>query len=445
MAAIKEQIGGFNALHSPKVIQRVFFFGGLSKSPHVRKTISKRFFDEEVMGYPVDVIMPSASLSEVVVAKGAVLKSLRGDIITRRFRRRNFGIVEDIPLICFPNHQRSTLKAFTSIEDNEPRVRNRMVLLFRNREAYSEQSIRVQRGWNSMPLSGPMRFRFTLVSSPHELEQYADILHPSNEVTCAGFLEFDLNEKERSQFPIIRNTKTRKEYYYFQYEVRFTLEYLWRHFEVVIPRTGVFPNNWRPASMNGKDADARLKPDPIKKGMPILRQMDQKDVEEDPKHIFEFQDQQQEELKAWKARGPDGRWDTAPRNYPRPSSLRQTQAGDLNTVKRGASAKEPILDRQASTGGVRKKKKKKKKNKFLSCERCVRTRAKCQRPSVKDNCCACEKASANCTTNSGRKDIVLAAENPPSIPQADDQEPWLPDQEPWLPDQGPKVDQCRPM
>ncbi|KAL9630859.1 MAG: hypothetical protein Q9204_004510, partial [Flavoplaca sp. TL-2023a] len=324
MAAIKQQIGDFNALHSPKVIQvrlysreertladvqkRVFFFGGLSKSPHVRKTISKCFFDEEIMGYPVDVIMPSASLSEVVVAKGAVLKSLRGEIITRRFRRRNFGIVEDIPLICFPNHQRSTLKAFTDIEDSEPRVRNRMV-------------------------------------------------------TCAGFLEFDLSEQERSQFPISRNTKTRKEYYYFQYEVRFTFEYLWRHFEVVIPRTGVFPNNWRPASMNGKDADARLKPDPIKKGMPILRQMDQKDVEEDPKHIFEFQDQQQEELKAWKARGPDGFWDTAPRNYPRPSSLRQTQAGDLNTLRPGASAKEPILHQQASAGGVRKKK---KKNKFRS-------------------------------------------------------------------------------
>ena len=80
VAAIKQQIGDFNALHSPMVIQvrvssrgkkftladvqkRVFFFGGLSKSPHVRKTILKRFFDEEIMGYPVDVIMPSASLS----------------------------------------------------------------------------------------------------------------------------------------------------------------------------------------------------------------------------------------------------------------------------------------------------------------------------------------------------------------------------------------------
>ena len=139
------------------------------------------------------------SFSEVVVAKGAVLKSLRGEIITRRFRRRNFGVVEDIPLVCFPDHRRSTLKAVRDIEDNELRVRNRMVMIFRNvstcffilksllhqpsdrmqRGEYSERSIRVHQGWNSMPLVGPMRFRVILVSSPHELEQYADILNPS--------------------------------------------------------------------------------------------------------------------------------------------------------------------------------------------------------------------------------------------------------------------------
>ena len=69
--------------------------------------------------------------SEVVVAKGAVLKSLRGDIITRRFRRRNFGIVEDIPLVCFPDHRRRSLEAVKEFEDNELRVRNRMVSIFR--------------------------------------------------------------------------------------------------------------------------------------------------------------------------------------------------------------------------------------------------------------------------------------------------------------------------
>ncbi|KAL8876193.1 MAG: hypothetical protein Q9198_005570 [Flavoplaca austrocitrina] len=392
--------------------------------------------------------MPSASLSEVVVAKGAVLKSLRGDIITRRFRRRNFGIVEDIPLVCFPDHRRRTLKAVKDFEDDELRVRNRMVSIFRNtsllhqwtnrmqREEYNDQSVRVHRGWSSMPLVGPMQIRVTLVSSPQELEQYADILDPTNEVTCAGYLEFDLNEEERSQFPTSENTYTGEEYYSFQYEVRFIIEYLRRHFEVVIPRGGVFPKNWRPASMNGKDADARLGPDPIKKGVPILRQTDQKDAEEDLKYIFEFQDRRFEESRAWKAREPNGNSITA-LDYPRPSKFRQTQLRNLNILRPGASAKEPVVHRQASASGIRKKKKK-EKNKFRSCERCVRTSAKCQRPSVKDNCCACEKASANCTTNSGRKDIVHAAENPPSIPQADDHEPQLPDH-------CPTVDQCRPM
>ncbi|KAL9036554.1 MAG: hypothetical protein Q9180_004235, partial [Flavoplaca navasiana] len=169
IAAIKQQIGDFNALHSPKMIRRVLFFGGLSKSPHVRNTISKRFFEEEVMGYPVVVEIPGPSLSEVVVAKGAVLKSLHCDIITRRFRRRNFGIVEDIPLICFPDHQRSTLKAVPDFEDNELR-----------REEYGEQPVRVHQAWSSMPLAGPMQIRITLLSSPRELEQYADILDPKN-------------------------------------------------------------------------------------------------------------------------------------------------------------------------------------------------------------------------------------------------------------------------
>lgn len=72
------------------------------------------------------------SASEVVVAKGAVLKSLRGEIITRRFRRRNFGVVEDIPLECFPIHLRGNLEAVRDIEDNELRVRNRMTVIFRN-------------------------------------------------------------------------------------------------------------------------------------------------------------------------------------------------------------------------------------------------------------------------------------------------------------------------
>lgn len=271
-----------------------------------------------------------------------------------------------------------------------------------------------------MPLKGPMPIRVTLVSSPHELEQYADVLHPMNglstlattdeqadieilEVTCAGFLEFNLNEEERSGFRTIKNKVTGDWNYYFQYEVRFTVEYLWRHFEVVIPRTGLFPENWRLVGMNGQDADARLGPDPIKKGVPILRQIDQKDVEEDPKHIVEFQDRQLEGLRAWTARGPNGYWDTAPRDYPRPSKFRQTLSP---SAFQDPVAKEPILHRPASPGGVRKK----KKNKFRSCERCVRHRRKCQRPSVGDTCFACTEDGATCSFVSRTRDTLETAE-----------------------------------
>ena len=48
------------------------------------------------------------------------------------------------------------------------------------REEYNEQYVRVHRGWSSIPLAGPMQIRVTLVSSPQELEQYADILDPTN-------------------------------------------------------------------------------------------------------------------------------------------------------------------------------------------------------------------------------------------------------------------------
>lgn len=81
--------------------------------------------------------------SGVVVARGAVRKSLRRDIITTRFRRRNFGVVSDIATNCIPNHIRGNAPTVRDIEDNVERLRNRAIWLFRNVSTYSDSLIRV--------------------------------------------------------------------------------------------------------------------------------------------------------------------------------------------------------------------------------------------------------------------------------------------------------------
>ncbi|KAL8768863.1 MAG: hypothetical protein Q9209_005044 [Squamulea sp. 1 TL-2023] len=174
------------------------------------------------------------------------------------------------------------------------------------RDEYDERLIRYHYGWRSVALRGMTRFREYLISSPHQLEEHADILPPENEVRCVGFIEVILNEMERSGFPALENKILHKLYSYFQYEVRFTMGYLFRHFEVVIPRSGVFPKDWRRIpGRNGEDDDARLGPDPIRKSVPILRHNDRKDIEEDPMTIYSFQNEEFEQLRASQARSPD--------------------------------------------------------------------------------------------------------------------------------------------
>ncbi|KAL8670507.1 MAG: hypothetical protein Q9168_004959 [Polycauliona sp. 1 TL-2023] len=390
IAAIEKQITEFKAKHSPSVINRIFFFGGLSKSLHVRNTLRKHFYDEQVMGYPIEVVLPHASISDVVVAKGAVLKSLRGEIITKRYRRRNFGVVADVTTGTVPNHLRGNAEQVKDIEDNRERLRNRAIWLFQNGEEFNERLVRIYRGWRALPLKGPLRLREYLISSPHELEEYVDILHPPNGVTHAGFLELDLDETDRSRFRIEYNPKTHKPYHRCQYEVRFTVGYLTRHFEIVIPRKGVFPEDWRkkPGS-NGDDDDARLGSDVIKKAVRIVRQVDRQDIEDDPQHIFDFQDQELEEHMAWKERF----WYTGPRDYKRPSRLRNSLGDTPNIAKtsldRGDSEEDPISRRHSSQGGIRKK-----KRIGPSCERCLQSPCKCHISSKKDDRSPCEKSSA---------------------------------------------------
>lgn len=81
--------------------------------------------------------------SDVVVARGAVRMSLRGDNITKRYRRRNFGVVSDIATNCIPNHIRGNAPAVEDIGDNVERLRNRAIWFFRNVSAYSDSLIRV--------------------------------------------------------------------------------------------------------------------------------------------------------------------------------------------------------------------------------------------------------------------------------------------------------------
>ncbi|KAL8787651.1 MAG: hypothetical protein Q9213_002082 [Squamulea squamosa] len=407
LTAIEQQISSFNTKHSPLIIRRIFFFGGLSKSPHVRKTILKRFFDEEIMGYPVDVIVPPVSISrmmnvafaqalvtyysEVVVAKGAVLKSLRGDIITTRFRRRNFGVVEDVPWNKFRGDADSAVVS-RDIEDNELRVRNRAVWLFRNDDEYDGRSVRIHRGWRAVPVDKPIRFREFLISSPHKLEDQADILDPGN-----GHLEFYLDEKERSDFVLIWNKITRQWYKAFQYEVRFAVGYLSRDFELVIPRGSYFPSDWRQIpGMNGADDDARLGPDPIRQSAPVVRHVDLKDVEEDPSSIYKFQDAEFERMMVDKARSPTGYWVTLPREIPRLCHLGKTKGSNLNSPRIGIGPHQGTSKKRTKQrilpNGVGKQ------NSFPRCEWCIRSHRKCQRISMKDKCSACEKAGRACQT-----------------------------------------------
>ncbi|KAI4231662.1 MAG: hypothetical protein LQ349_005465 [Xanthoria aureola] len=391
ITSVRKQITNFNAKHYPLVIKQIFFFGGLSKSLHVRKTLAKRFFDEEIMGYPVDLVLPPTSISEVVVARGAVRKSLRRDIITTRFRRRNFGVVSDIATNCIPNHIRGNAPTVRDIEDNVERLRNRAIWLFRNGEEFKDCSVRVHRGWRSLPAKAPMRIREYLISSQYELEQYVDILHPPNEVTHAGFLEFDLSQQERQEFVGFDNKIMRQAYRYFEYEVRFTVGYLVRHFEVVIPRNGRFPKDWRKVpGTSGIENDARLAPEPIRRRLPIVRQLGQKDVEDDPRHIFKLQDERLEEMLAWNARGPGGHWDTEPRDLKRQSRLRNAQASDLNSprsaIPRSNGIKEPVMRRRVRPDAI------KKKSRLPSGEQSVRTLCECQLSPSTGPCSICDKA-----------------------------------------------------
>lgn len=183
----------------------------------------------------------------------------------------------------------------------------------------------------------------------------------------------------------------RQVYRYFEYEVRFTVGYLDRHFEVVIPRNGRFPADWRKVpGTSGIENDARLGPEPIRKSLPIVRQLGQEDVEDDPSHIFKFQDEQLEEMLAWEARGPGGPWDTEPRHLKRQSRLRNAQASDLNSprsaIPRSHGIEEPVMRRRVLPGAI------KKKSRLPSGGKSVRTRCECQLSPSTGPCSTCDKA-----------------------------------------------------
>ncbi|KAI4107856.1 MAG: hypothetical protein LQ339_002466 [Xanthoria mediterranea] len=172
MEAVKQQIRDFNAKHFPIILKRILFFGGLSKSPHVQKSLRRYFLDDEIMGYPVDVVLPlRTSRNEVVVARGAVMMSLRSKFIIKRFRRRNFGVGQDVPPHWVPRRIRGNAKALIDIEDQEPRLPNRAIWLFRNGEEFDDRPIRFHRGWRCLPPKGILPFREYLISSPRELEE----------------------------------------------------------------------------------------------------------------------------------------------------------------------------------------------------------------------------------------------------------------------------------
>lgn len=203
----------------------------------------------------------------------------------------------------------------------------------------------------------------------------------------------------------------RQAYRYFEYEVRFTVGYLVRHFEVVIPRNGRFPKDWRKVpGTSGIENDARLGPEPIRKSLPIVRQLGQKDVENDPRHIFRFQDERLEEMLAWKARGPGGHWDTEPRHLKRQSRLRNAQASDFNgprtAIPRSHGIKEPVLRRRVLTGAI------KKKSRIPSGGQSVRTRCECQVALPTGPCSTCDKAGEEYrpATHSGDTTIMRDTE-----------------------------------
>lgn len=85
----------------------------------------------------------SDSDGKLVVAEGAVIRSLRGETITTRYNRRSFAVVQDFNKHDFRGDRRGA-KWERDCEDNELRVRNRAVLLSRVvsscRQMYAFQS-----------------------------------------------------------------------------------------------------------------------------------------------------------------------------------------------------------------------------------------------------------------------------------------------------------------
>ncbi|KAL8755329.1 MAG: hypothetical protein Q9199_003726 [Rusavskia elegans] len=226
-----------------------------------------------------DVIELSKSTSEGIFAK--ILDPI---IAGTRKQISDFNAKHADPIKDFNKHDfrgdRRGAKWERDCEDNELRG-----------ETYGSQRQCYVRGERGLPENESIRFREFLVTSPYELEDHADILHPPNGVKCVGFVEFDVDDMDRSQFRQNPNPRTKQCYRSCQYEVRYWEDHLHRRLQVAIPRIGVFPDDWRKLpGMGDHDVDARLGPGVIYKDLQIRRGEYSKDLEEDPRGIFQYQD-----------------------------------------------------------------------------------------------------------------------------------------------------------
>ncbi|KAL8711152.1 MAG: hypothetical protein Q9220_004297 [cf. Caloplaca sp. 1 TL-2023] len=260
---VEHQIAKFNAKFPASEIQRIFFFGGLSNSDHVRNVMADVFSDKKHMGYQVDVITPPTAISEVVVAKGAILRVLREETIVKRFSRRSFGVLQDQ---IFDPELHGNAKPVKDVEDNVFRVQDRAVWLSRAGEQVEATVPRWHRGWRGLFLQQPSTITELLISSERTLRDGVDFHDPANAIMTVGHLNVDV-VTILHRLKIERNQQTGRQLRVLQYEMRVYMDHLSRIFEIVIPGNGQFPDTWR--KPGGVDSDLELGRDMIKQRVRI--------------------------------------------------------------------------------------------------------------------------------------------------------------------------------
>ncbi|KAL8950370.1 MAG: hypothetical protein Q9222_003587 [Ikaeria aurantiellina] len=210
-----------------------------SNSDHVRNVIASLFSDEKTLGYRIEVITPPTATSEVVVARGAILKTLRVETINKRFSRRSFGVVQDQ---IFDAEIHGDAKPVKDVEDNVFRVPDRAVWLSRAGEQVEATVPRTHRGWRCLFLQKSSIITELLISREGALEDGVDVNDGANGIMMVGRLNVDV-AAILDRLEIKRNPQTGRKFRFLQYEMRVYVDHLSRTFEIVIPEDGRFPTN----------------------------------------------------------------------------------------------------------------------------------------------------------------------------------------------------------